>query len=145
MQSQNWSVGKLKKREILLLIKKLHYSRSARIKKFAFFINSIVFRRKCRNLIVTISNASYFKSIQGVQRFLSKNKYSTCKQYLLHNIHICVYEVISCKCSTLYVFIKKKYLKYQLIRMLATYMHHIWVCLILITLTERWYWKESGT
>ena len=66
-------VGGQVKNEKLLLIKKLHYSRSAKISKFTseiirfkylFFIDSIVFRRKCSNLIATISNASYFKSIQ---------------------------------------------------------------------------------
>ena len=80
-----------------------------------------------------------------LQLFLLKNKYVSCKQCLLLNIHIWVHEVISSKWST-YMFLSRKNIKninsfvsralYTF--MLATYISHIWiiwVCSNLITLS----------
>ena len=83
MQSQYSSVGKVKKREILLLSKKLHYSRSTRINKFT---SEIIGKwGVCNSLFVPNKQYSFFYSY-----FLSKIKYASCKQWLLLNM--CVYK-----------------------------------------------------
>ena len=73
---------------------------------------------------------------------ISKTKYEICKQRLFLNIHICVYEVI--RSGLPYMFFSRKNIKniisfisrglYTL--MLATYIRHIWVCSVLISLSS---------
>ena len=119
MQSQYSSVDEVKKREILLLSKKLHYSRTTRINKFTSEIIG-----KCVFLIANlclISNTASFTIISFrklIVPAVSSGSFLICMfiNIYLMCVHIFVYKVITSKWSTSYFFVTKEYQKYQVMQ-----------------------------
>ena len=100
----------------------------------------------CFSNYCLINNTTYFYSNP-----FRKTKYASCKPCLLLIIYIWAYDVISSKWWTLYVFIKKEYLKCQLIRKQRSIyfdvsnIHTSYSGLFNSDYSGRWYWEESRT